>query len=169
MIVYGLVGWAAEVLWTAVADLTAALAAAATSTETWRLEGRTYLWMLPIYGLGGLAFERVHARLRRWPRAARGALYVVGIFAVEAASGALLRALTGRCPWDYGAARFAVGGLIRLDYAPLWLGFALGLERLDDALPRRAQRTPHLALADERDRTPSALPTGRGGTSRGDL
>jgi uncharacterized membrane protein len=138
--VYGLIGWAAEIVWTAVSDAGAAIAAGRATSETWRLVGTTYLWMLPIYGFGGLAFEAVHACVRRWPAWARGALYVVGIFAVEAATGALLRACVGRCPWDYGDARFAVAGLIRLDYAPLWLRFGLGLERVDDALAAAGRR-----------------------------
>jgi hypothetical protein len=88
--------------------------------------GKTYLWMLPIYGLGGLLLERisdlVHAR--RWSRTARALAYLPAIYGLEAASGAALRCLIRRCPWDYTGKRLALRGLVRLDYAPLWLGVA---------------------------------------------
>src|SRR5260370_22124962 len=90
--------------------------------------------MLPIYGAGGLLFERVHAAVGGWAWPLRGGTYAIGAFAVEAAAGLLLRALTGRCPWDYSYARASVGGVIRLDYAPVWLAFGLMLERVHDTL-----------------------------------
>ena len=135
-LVYGAFGWCAEIVWTA---LWAALSGARGEVpldraERLRLVGHTYLWMFPIYGLGGLAFEACHEVVRAWPWAARGALWTALIFAVEYASGWLLRRLVGGCPWDYGRVRFSVGGLIRVDYAPAWFLFGLLLERLHDAL-----------------------------------
>jgi hypothetical protein len=92
---------------------------------------------VPVYGLAQPLFEPVHNRLRRHPVALRGAAYGAGILGVEFASGRLLRRFVGHAPWDYGRARFAVDGLIRLDYLPLWAAFGLGLERLHDRLVSR--------------------------------
>ncbi len=63
---------------------------------------------------------------------------MVGIFVIEAIAGLLLKVFTGRCPWDYSYARWHVGGVIRLDYAPVWFAFGMVLERVHDwvrALP----------------------------------
>jgi hypothetical protein len=89
---------------------------------------------VPVYGLAQPLFEPVHDRLTQRHPAVRGAAYGAGILAVEYASGRLLRRLVGSPPWDYGRARFAVDGLVRLDYLPLWAAFGLGLERLHEAL-----------------------------------
>jgi hypothetical protein len=141
---YGLIGWCAEVLWTASYDLVSGTVrdpgdragrVSASRGERLRLTGRTYLWMLPIYGAGGLLFERAHDALRAtaWPL--RALIYVAGFFAGEALAGLALKVLTGRCPWDYSYARLSVlGGVIRLDYAPVWMAFAFFLERAHDVL-----------------------------------
>jgi hypothetical protein len=61
---------------------------------------------------------------------------------VEAASGELLRRVTGEVPWDYGRARGGKPvprhwrGLVRPAYAPVWFVVGLGAERLDDAMAR---------------------------------
>jgi uncharacterized membrane protein len=67
----------------------------------------------------------------------RGALYMIGFFAIEYFSGWLLKRLTGSCPWDYAAwSRFSVHGYIRLDYAPIWFSIGLALELTHDFLVR---------------------------------
>jgi uncharacterized membrane protein len=142
-VLYGLVGWCAEIVWTASYDTVAGETRAAGDTvarrklsraERLRLTGRTYLWMLPIYGLAAFLFEPVHDRLRPLPWAARGVVYMAGCFAVEYAAGWLLRRTTGRCPWDYSYARASVHGYIRLDYAPVWFAFGMLLERVHDTI-----------------------------------
>ena len=95
---------------------------------------RTYLWMYPIYGAGGLALEQIRRRVRPFPRMLRAAAYVPAIFAIEAATGALLRRLIGACPWDYTGRRAHVRGLVRLDYAPLWYLVGLTFELLHTAV-----------------------------------
>ena len=91
--------------------------------------------MLPIYGLSLPLFEPVHDRVRRRPAWQRAAVYAVGSMAVEASAGVALRRISGRCPWEYsGRSRFAIGGVTRLDYAPLWALAGLGAERLHDRL-----------------------------------
>jgi hypothetical protein len=137
-VLFGMFGWLAEIVWTALYDAVSGTRRApgdshervpATRAERWRLEGRTYLWMFPIYGGGGLLFVRVHEMIAAWPWAARGAVYCVGAFAVEAAGGWILKLTTGRIPWDYSYARWsAFGGAIRLDYAPVWFAFGFMLE-----------------------------------------
>jgi hypothetical protein len=89
---------------------------------------------VPVYALAQPLFEPVHDRLRNRSAATRAAAYGVGILGVEYASGRVLRRVVGRAPWDYGSARSAVDGLVRLDYFPLWGVFGLALERLHDVL-----------------------------------
>jgi hypothetical protein len=89
---------------------------------------------VPVYGLALPLFEPLHDRIRHRPLPLRAALYGAGIMAVEYGSGRLLRRLVGAAPWDYGDARFAIDGVVRLDYLPLWAALGLGLEHLHDAL-----------------------------------
>jgi uncharacterized membrane protein len=128
---YGLFGWSTEIVWTAFYELRSARKK--DNPIDWSLAGKTYLWMLPIYGSAGLLFERVHSGLAGaslgWP--VRGLVYMVGCFAVEFVTGAILKAVTRKIPWDYSSARWNVLGLIRLDYAPAWFAFGLVLERVE--------------------------------------
>ena len=110
-IVYGLTGWILEVIWTGFCAFLAGDPA---------LTAKTYLWMFPIYGMT-LWLEPVFLALAGRPFWLRCLLYPLGIFALEFTAGGLLRALTGVCPWDYGGHPLSVYGLIRLDYAPLWV------------------------------------------------
>ncbi len=114
VILYGLLGWNIEVLWTGFNGLL---------MGDWNLIGHTSLWMFLIYGIAGRCFEFVHNKIydRRWYE--RGIIWMYLIFAVEFASGALL-SLFGIYPWKY-TGLFNVAGFIRLDYAPLW--FIVGL------------------------------------------
>jgi len=120
---YGLAGWALDSLF------------------VWAHTGRrrpSSLLNVPVYGLAQPLFEPVHERIRRQPPALRATVYGAGALVVEYASGRLLRRLVGDAPWDYSGARFAVDGLVRLDYLPLWAAYGLGLERLHDLLTGRA-------------------------------
>jgi Predicted membrane protein len=120
-VVYGVLGWAVEIIWTGLGSLL---------RRDPRLTGRTYLWMFPVYGGGGLLFERLYAVIHEQPWGVRGLVWTAAIFAVEYVSGAVIRRLAGRSPWDYSGAALSVGGLIRLDYAPLWFGLGLLFERV---------------------------------------
>ncbi len=120
-LVFGALGWCAEILWTGFCSFLAGDAA---------LTARTYLWMFPIYGLAAAA-EPLFFNLRRYcPLWQRAGVYVLGIFTVEFLTGWLLQLLTGACPWDYGDRFFSVNGLIRLDYAPLWAILGLIFEEV---------------------------------------
>lgn len=126
--IYGMLGWCAEIIWSAVTEKISG------KQTDWRLVGHTYLWMLPIYGLLAPLFEPLHDALRPWHWFMRGAVYVLGIWLVEYATGWLLRRLTGKCPWDYSHLRGNLHGLIAWEYAPVWFLFGLGMERVHDSL-----------------------------------
>ena len=105
------------------------------STRSARLEGRTYLWMPPIYGLCAVLYEPLHDRLRTVPVARRAAVYAAGIIGVEYVTGRLIERVAGVIPWDYrGRSRLQVHGATRFDYAPLWAIAGIALEPVDDAL-----------------------------------
>lgn len=129
-IVYGLMGIAIEVVWTAFYEKVFE------RKEGWDLKGTTYVWMLPIYGLTVFLFEPAHMLLDYLEAVwyVRGLVYMAGIFGVEYLMGHWLRKL-GKCPWDYTEATpLHLHGLIRFDYAPLWFGLGLALELVDDLL-----------------------------------
>jgi Putative ABC-transporter type IV len=118
-VAYGLTGWVVD--------------SAYVAAHTGRRRPSSLL-NVPVYALAQPLFEPVHDRLRNRSAATRAAAYGVGILGVEYASGRVLRRVVGRAPWDYGSARSAVDGLVRLDYFPLWGVFGLALERLHDVL-----------------------------------
>ncbi len=117
---------------------TAADRARSASTRDASLEGHTYLWMLPLYGLAAYLFEPVHEAARTQPLWRRAAAYSAGIMATEYATGRALHKATGSIPWDYtGRGRAVIGGgATRLDYAAHWAIAGVGMERLHDALRR---------------------------------
>jgi len=134
---YGFVGWALEVSFTA--------ASAGLSVRDRRLRGHSYLWMLPIYGAGGLFLERLHELLlqRSVPRWARSLAYMVGIYGIEFGSAALLNRVLGEVPWRY-VNGIRIRGYVPLDYAPFWYGCGWLFETLEldlRKLSRPARRT----------------------------
>ncbi len=68
----------------------------------------------------------------------RGAIYLLGFWLVEYASGWLLRQLTGKCPWDYSDLRGNLHGLIAWEYGPVWFAAGLLLEPVHDFFVRLA-------------------------------
>lgn len=133
---YGLAGWCSEILTTGLRSRG--------RDDNWRLTGTTYLWMLPIYGIAAVLFEPAHDAVRRarWPWWQRAAAWTAGIYAVEAASGEVIRAVTGEVPWDYARPRGSkpvplhFRGLVRPAYAPVWCAVGFAMERLHDLLDR---------------------------------
>jgi len=114
-VIYGLSGLCLEVFWRGLdslfhGDLT--------------LSGTTYIWMFFIYGLAVL-LEPIHNRIGSWPIILRGGVYTVIIFFIEYSTGALLRAVLGKCPWNYGDGYLSINGLITLRFIPVW--FCAGL------------------------------------------
>lgn len=129
---YGLLGIAIEIVWTAVYDKVF------NKKPGWDLAGVTYIWMIPIYGCTVLFFEPLHSLLDSqlvvwyW----RGLIYMNGIFLIEYVFGKLLEKL-GKCPWDYEKeTTFHFQRVIRLDYIPVWFTLGLILEHVDDLLTK---------------------------------
>ena len=119
--IFGVLGWCAEILWTGFCSFLMGDVS---------LTAQTYLWMFPIYGLAGVCMPLLLAFRRYCPLWQRVGVYVFVIFTVEFITGWLLQAMTGICPWDYGESFFSVRGFIRLDYAPLWAILGLFFERV---------------------------------------
>jgi uncharacterized membrane protein len=112
---YGALGLLVEVVFTG------ALSAASGDAT---LRGQTFLWMFPVWGLGGLLVGRVYdwADDPVFLPAFRAVLCVGVVYLVELLAGTLLRIALGSVPWDYGDAAFTFGhGACDLRYAPLWL------------------------------------------------
>ena len=135
-VIYGLGGWCGEVVYTAVTG--------SLPQGDWRLVGRTYLWMFPIYGLIAPLYEPVHNLIRGTPFFARAVVWAVGFTFVELVTGWLIARLIGRCPWDYSDRRWAINAYIRWDYFPVWALVGLALEPVHDFLVRL---TPAIAAA----------------------
>jgi uncharacterized membrane protein len=97
---------------------------------------KTYIWMLPIYGIAGSIIVYINTSLIDTINiAARSLINVLLIFSIEMTSGVLLERLIGVCPWKYMdeyrphmTHRFSVLGLIRLDYTPYWYVLALAFD-----------------------------------------
>jgi uncharacterized membrane protein len=134
---YGFIGWALEVAFTGLTD------------SNWmrdrRLKGHSYIWMLPIYGAGGLLLEEIHERLasRSVPRWARSLAYMLGIYGTEFGSACLLNGALGDVPWRYQRG-INVRGYVRLDYAPFWYLCGWLFESLQKEL-RKLERPPRSA------------------------
>lgn len=115
----GLTGWCMEILFTSTGSIW---------HKDKRLLGQTSLWMFPIYGMAAV-IEPVSRHLKKCPALLRGAIYSIGIFTGEYVSGSLLKKHK-MCPWDYSKAKANINGLIRLDYAPLWMFAGLAFEKI---------------------------------------
>jgi len=129
-VLYGLGGLCGEVVFTALTE--------SLPRRDWRLQGTSYLWMFPIYGLLAILYEPVHDLIRDLPWWVRAVIWALGFTAVELVSGWLITRLFGRCPWDYVAAgkRFAINPYIRWDFFVVWAVIGLALEPVHDFLVR---------------------------------
>ncbi|KXG75421.1 putative ABC transporter permease [Thermotalea metallivorans] len=125
-VIYGFLGWGIEILWTGMGSLL---------SGDKRFQGYTYLWMFPIYG-SAVFLEKLHDMMIDWPVLFRGGVWVAVIYLIEYTSGQFIKKIIGICPWDYGNVKYAVNGLIRLDYAPAWLVAGLIFERIHLLLDR---------------------------------
>lgn len=117
----GCVGITVEIFFTAIYDKISLL------SQGLALKGYSYIWMFPLYGLTALVFPtlmKVLGPLKWW---GRGLVEGLGILVIEYIAGALLRKFTGTCPWEYKEGPH-LHGLIRFDYYPLWVLFAIGCE-----------------------------------------
>ena len=113
-VIYGLIGWCMEIIWTGIGSLL---------KKDFSLASNTSIWMFFIYGMA-VFLEPVIDVVIVFPVILRGGIYAVCIFATEYLTGTIMRQLNV-CPWDYSDAKYSVSSVIRLDYAPVW--FAVGL------------------------------------------
>lgn len=118
-IICGLTGWCIEVAFTS---------AGALGKRDKKLMGQTSAWMFPIYGMASLIGE-VAPKISHWPTPARGLLYGSAIMAGEYVTGSLLKAIDA-CPWNYDGAKYAIKGIVRLDYLPFWMIAGLLYEKI---------------------------------------
>lgn len=119
-LIYGLIGWGMEIVWTGLHSLL---------KNDFRMIGSTSIWMFPIYGMV-IFLEPVYILIAGLPWVFRGGVYMICIFIAEYASGWSLQKSIGSCPWDYGTSKFSIKGLIRLDYAPVWFTVGILYERI---------------------------------------
>lgn len=115
----GLLGWFLEIIFTSFH---------AFRKRDLRLTGVTSVWMFPIYGLMAF-FSPVCRLLRNRSLWFRGLIYTALIFTGEFFTGIWLNRRRF-CPWNYERARWNLGKVIRLDYAPFWFLTGLLYERL---------------------------------------
>jgi len=108
-----------EVFWTGMGSLL---------NKDFKLRSNTSIWMFFIYGMA-VFLEPIILLIAPLPIVLRGLVYMLSIFTVEYITGSVLRQ-ADLCPWDYTGCRFAVQGLIRLDYAPAWFVAGLIFERV---------------------------------------
>ena len=115
----GILGWCLEITFTALHSL---------QQRKFTLQGTTSLWMFPIYGCAAFIGPLSRLLQKKHPLF-RGNLYMLGIFLVEFSTGLLLKKKDW-CPWDYSDSPLNIHGVIRLDYAPLWLLAGLFFEHI---------------------------------------
>lgn len=123
-LICGMIGWCLEIFWTGLCSL---------KRRELKLTGRSSIWMFPIYGLAA-CLAPLSRRLQGQSFWKRGLLYACAIFATEFLTGSFLKKFD-LCPWDYSKSKWNIGGVIRLDYAPVW--FLTGL--LYEKVLHRAQ------------------------------
>ncbi len=118
-IICGLTGWCIEVAFTSFGSI---------RNKDRKLMGKTSAWMFPIYGLAA-GIGEVAPKISHWPLPLRGLLYGTAIMTGEYLTGSLLKHFD-ICPWDYEGEKYAIDGLIRLDYFPYWVAAGLLYERI---------------------------------------
>jgi len=89
-VLYGLGGWCGEIVFTALTD--------SLPRRDWRLPGKTFLWMFPIYGSIVFLYEPIHNLIRDLPVLVRALIWSLGFTTVELISGWLITRLIGQCP-----------------------------------------------------------------------
>ena len=123
--IFGVSGLMMEIIWTGLSSLL---------KRDFKLTATTSVWMFFIYGLAAFTCPVFNA-LIKMPLFVRGGIYTVCIFIAEYIIGICLKKVR-MCPWDYSGCRFAVQGVIRLDFAPAWFTAGLVFERMHVILHR---------------------------------
>jgi len=124
-LLYGIVGWSIEIIWTGLFSLI---------SGNFTLQAYTSLWMFFIYGCA-IFMEPLHDIIRGWNVILRGIIWVVIIWGIEYSTGKILFGILHVYPWQYFG-KFAIEGVVRLDYAPAWFVAGLLFERVHATLDR---------------------------------
>ncbi len=119
ILICGLTGWCMEILFTAFNSF---------RHQQFKLMGQTSIWMFPIYSMAAF-ISPVYKFIRNFPMLLRGFIYSIGFFTFEFLSGTFLKK-HNICPWDYSDAKSNIKGVIRLDFAPVWMVAGLIFERI---------------------------------------
>ena len=123
-IIYGLIGWCAEVFWTGLGSL---------MKGDVLLSSFTSIWMFPIYGMA-IFVEPLHNKIRGLPFIVRGSIYTIVFFSIEYTTGMFLKLILGASPWDYSGSPLSINGVIRLDFIPIWFSAGIIFEKIHDLL-----------------------------------
>ncbi|KJE90485.1 hypothetical protein CAOG_01795 [Capsaspora owczarzaki ATCC 30864] len=130
ILLYGLMGWVDEVVFTALSDIVFPPSLEVhPGYKRYAFVGYSSLWSFFIYAIASLYLEFVYSKLiqRRFPWLLRGLTYMLGIFTIEFVAGLLLWPF-GANSWDYSHAPCHVWGMIRCDYSIVWFTVGLGHE-----------------------------------------
>jgi len=122
-LIYGIIGLVLEVVYTGLASLL---------KGGHRMEGFTFLVMIPIYGLA-VFLEPLHNHLRPSPWWIRGLMYLGTIWMIEYSSGVILAGALGDCPWHY-CDKLNFNAYITFSMAPQWFFAGFLFEVLHDFL-----------------------------------
>ncbi len=123
VVLFAVFGWAIEVFFT---GFFSAIGGDIKAT------GHTYLWMVAVWGPGGLIFERsvFFLKTRRARFLPRVLVYAIGLMVVEYLAGGLIYLISGIVPWDYSAdTDWHISGFVRLDYLPYWAVCGIVMEQ----------------------------------------
>ena len=130
-LVYGILGWCSEIVWTAVKKRVTGAA------SDWLLMGETSLWSFPMYGSIAFLYEPLYDALRGQFLLVRATVYLVGFWLIEYVGGWLVWKITGNKPWDYSKSPGGgLNGLIRWNFVFVWPLVGLALEPIHDFLVR---------------------------------
>lgn len=124
-LVFGILGVFGEVLFTAGETLI--------KKRSLRLQGFSFVWMFPIYGLLAFLFEPISNLVAGAHWSFRGIIYMLGIYLVEYLSGAGLKKLIRQHVWHY-IGKYNLHGHIQLAHAPVWFIVGLLVEYFYDDL-----------------------------------
>ncbi len=133
LVVYGCLGIACEVLFTATKTLVLNINS---WSEFLDLRGQSYVWMFPIYGSAAWLIPLFYSKISKYPAIMRPIIFALGIWTVEFITGFILEKVLGACPWYYES-NWSILGFVHLGYFPFWVLFGWILEKL------------HLVLNDE--------------------
>jgi uncharacterized membrane protein len=113
-LIYSFFGVGTEVFFTSVSDYI--------KSKDMTFQGRSYLWMFPIYGSWGLIIEPLYHLIIFIPFILRGFIYLFVVMAGEFIYGYILKLTIKKCPWEYKT-KWTIMGIVNLTYIPFWLVF----------------------------------------------